>query len=343
MAYGNDVSVYVDDQAGQLGAQPSPAPWWLSPDVDIVGHTGEAVQGVNQVQIRVHAHEEPIIDTRIIAQVFVGKPGFVLSPITGTVRIDGSNALFRPPTVPGPEPIADETGGTLTFNWTPSASSSAIDGPGHRCLILRAFPDDVTPPDTPFDVPNEQHETQHNIEILSTTKKKMNMSKGGAGTKDDPRGQNKDDGLWWERFVTMAPAKKGKRFVIWAFDPKPSKKLVGSLGLPKRFKGFSPDPPAKVLVEAAGAKGEKLPPIGTLLGGPFGEVSGVGGKGLFAENRLVGGVSLTLAPQKLSEVVMRFDHSNLKPNTAVMLHGAQWSEDGTPEGGMTVVALAPTD
>jgi hypothetical protein len=41
--------------------------------------------------------------------------------------------------------------------------------------------------------------------------------------------------------------------------------------------------------------------------------------------------------------VLRFDHSSLDPQTAVVLHGAQWSEDGTPEGGMTVVALGPLD
>ena len=43
MAYGFDVTVYVEDKTGDLGAPGSPAPWWLSPDVDIPAHTGEAV------------------------------------------------------------------------------------------------------------------------------------------------------------------------------------------------------------------------------------------------------------------------------------------------------------
>src|SRR4051794_33368289 len=117
MAFGNDVSVYVEDKAGDLGAPGSPAPWWLSPDVDIPAHTGEAVQGANQVQVRVHTHEEPILDEKVVAEVYVGKPSLVLSPTTGTKRIDPGTLVFRPPNVPGPEPAAGEAGATLTFPW----------------------------------------------------------------------------------------------------------------------------------------------------------------------------------------------------------------------------------
>jgi hypothetical protein len=50
----------------------------------------------------VHAHEEPLLGTRILAEVYVGAPGFVLSPTTGTVRIDPGNIVFRPNNLPGP-------------------------------------------------------------------------------------------------------------------------------------------------------------------------------------------------------------------------------------------------
>jgi hypothetical protein len=40
--------------------------------------------------------------------------------------------------------------------------------------------------------------------------------------------------------------------------------------------------------------------------------------------------------------MMRFDLTALKERSAAVLHGAQWNERGEPEGGMTVVALAPT-
>src|SRR2546423_531799 len=231
-----DATDYVEDKAGDLGGLPTTSsPWWLSPDVDIPAHSGEAVQGSNDVQIRVHTHEEPIIDQKIVAEVYVGAPGFVLSPSTGTKRIDPGNLLFRPPGVVGTEPVADVTGATLTFAWTPSSSSSNPDGPGHRCLIVRAFPQSVTPPTSPFDVPNEQHEAQHNIEILSTTKKRADMAHGGAGTPHDPRRRDTESGMWWEVFSTMAAGKGGRRYIVWAFDPDPDLHL---------YMPFSKAPPA---------------------------------------------------------------------------------------------------
>ena len=67
------------------------------------------------------------------------------------------------------------------------------------------------------------------------------------------------------------------------------------------------------------------------------------GEGLFADGRLVAAAALDLGPRKLSGLVLRFDHSNIKKGSAVVLHGAQWNERGDPEGGMTVVAVAPVD
>src|SRR3954468_22103686 len=154
MPYGFDISVFVEDKKNDGGA-PGSSPFWLSPDVDIPAHSGTAFQGSNDVQIRVHSHEEPIVEEKIVAEVYVAAPGFVLSPTVGTKRIDPGNLLFRPPGVGGSEPVADAAGGTLTFAWTPSSSSANVDGPGHRCLIVRAFPQSVTPPTAPFDVPNE--------------------------------------------------------------------------------------------------------------------------------------------------------------------------------------------
>src|SRR5919112_4258556 len=198
MAYGTDQSVFVEDKAGDLGA-PGSSPFWLSPDIDIPAHPGEAGQGSNTVQIRVHAHEEPFVEEKVVAEVYVGRPSLAMSPTPATRRIDPGNLLFRPASVAGTEPILSEAGVTLHFPWTRSASGADVDGPGHRCLVVRAFPQSVTPPTTPFDVPNESHEAQHNIEILTTTKLQMDMHEDeGAGTKDDARKRDSQTGLWWE-------------------------------------------------------------------------------------------------------------------------------------------------
>ncbi|HEX8065480.1 MAG TPA: hypothetical protein VF520_03015 [Thermoleophilaceae bacterium] len=342
MAYGSDVTVYVEDTAGDLGAPGSPAPWWLSPDVDIPAHPGTAVQGPNDVRIRVHTQEEPILEEKIVAEVYAGDPSLVLSPTTGTQRIDPGNLRFRPPNVAGSEPVADQAGGVLTFSWTPASSATSPAGPGHRCLVLRAFPESVTPPSSPFDVPNEQHEAQHNIDVLETTTKEGSMGKGGAGSKEDPR-RRLPKGLWWERVLTTAIKRRGRRIVVWAYDPSPARPIVGGIrkSIPRdRLTGFSKQPPQTVELDLGKTRGEGLDPASLFERGGFAKRAGLG-DGLFAQDRVVAAAAVDLGPRTLSRLLLRFDHSNLKERTAVVLHGAQWTEDGTAEGGITIVALAP--
>jgi hypothetical protein len=332
MAYGNDVTVYVEDIAGDLGG-PMAGVWWLSPDVDIPAHSGTAFQGPNDVRIRVHTHEEPILDEKIAAEVYACTPSLGMSPTTASARIDPGNLLFRPPGVAGTEPVADVAGGTLTFSWTPSSAASQPNGPGHRCLIVRAFPQSVTPPTTPFDVPTEQHEAQHNIEILTTVKKMASMSRGGAGIPGDERRMDKETGMWWERLLTVGPGRRGKRYVAWAFDPEPGDYLGTGTRRALReanVRGFSQEPPAAVKLEVVGARarGTKRAPIRNPL---------------FLGDRLLAAASFDLGPRKPAQVLLRFDHSNLKARTAAVMHVAQVDARGIPEGGMTVIAVAPID
>lgn len=343
MSYGNDVNVYVEDTAGDAGVSPSAAPWWLSPDVDIPAHSGTAFQGANQVQIRVHCHEEPFLEDKIVAEVYVGNPSLVMAPGSNAVRIDPGTLLFRPAGVPGTEPVADETGATASFSWTPSSNAAGPDGPGHRCLILRAFPQSVTPPTAPFDVPNESHETQHNIEVLSTTKM-MKKPGSGAGTPGDPR-QINEDGSWSEVLLTQATGRRrGKRYIVCAFDPDPDHLAIASVRsqLARSKLSVSNDPPQRVGLELDDGTGEAIDPLRLLKSRRFARASGVG-EGLFAEERLLAGTHVELGPRTASRLVVRFDHTNLQPRTAAVLHVVQWTEDGRAEGGMTIVAVAPRD
>jgi hypothetical protein len=343
MSYGADINVYVEDKAGDGGVSPSPVPWWLSPDVDIPAHSGTAYQGANQVQVRVHCHEEPVLSDRIVAEVYAGNPSLVMAPGSNAVRIDPGTLLFRTAAISGTEPIANETGATMTFSWTPSSNASAPDGPGHRCLILRAFPQSITAPTSPFDVPNEQHEAQHNIEVLATTKM-MKAPGSGAGTPGDPRQMN-EDGSWSEVLLTRATGRlRGRRYIVCAFDPDPDHLAVASVRsqLTRSKLSVSNDPPQRVELEADAGAGEPIDPRRLLKSRRFARASGLG-EGLLAEERLLATTSVDLGPRKASRIVVRFDHSNLRPRTAAVLHVAQFTEDGRPEGGMTIVAVAPRD
>lgn len=340
MAYGTDVSVFVEDRAGDLGAPASPAPWWLSPDVDIPAHSGIAYQGSNQVQIRVHAQEEPILEEKVVAEVYAGDPSLVMSPTSGTKRIDPGNLRFRPSGASGTEPILSQAGATLTFPWQPASAASDPAGPGHRCLVLRAFPEGVTPPTANFDVPNEQHEAQHNLDVLST-------SIGGSGKRGDgvpgnprPRG---DFGLWWEEILTRSIEKRRRGIIVWAFDPRPNSKIelaVKKILGRRKFAGFASEPPRAVVIDP-GKTGEVIDPASLLSKKRFARASGLG-EGLFGAKRLQVAAAIDLGPRRATTLRIGFDHSNIRPLQGVVFHGAQWDETGRAEGGITLVGLAPT-
>jgi hypothetical protein len=124
--------------------------------------------------------------------------------------------------------------------------------------------------------------------------------------------------------------------VVWAFDPDPPQSIRRALG----HTAVSKAPPDKLVIDPDPKHGEPIDPCGLLDNGPFVEQSGLG-RDLFVKERLLAGAKVELRPKELSALTLRFDHSNLKPHTAVVLHGAQWDEHGRAEGGLTVVAVAP--
>lgn len=326
MSY-NDPIVFVEDTAGDLGAPVPPGvAWWFSPDVSIVAPSpGIARAGQNTVQIRVHAHDEPILEEKIVAEVYSGTPSLVMSPVANTRRIDPGNLRFRTIDVPGTEPVANTSGATTSFPWTPGGGPGDPDGPGHRCLVVRAFPESLTPPTAAFDVPNEAHEAQHNIQVLEPPKQQR-----GEPVKP-----------YWDELKTVAAGtKRGPRIVVAAFDPRPDKKLENliRLGFPK-LGGFAPRPPKGFGFEAAGAPGEPIAPKELFGKRGFARRAGLG-EGIWAKSRVVAGLGLELGPRKVSGVRWGLDADSLEPGTAAVFHIAQFDTRGRPEGGITVVAQA---
>jgi hypothetical protein len=108
-----------------------------------------------------------------------------------------------------------------------------------------------------------------------------------------------------------------------------------------KISGFSDQPPDMISLEPVKTRGEAIDPAKLFDDPKFAERAGLG-SGLFTSRRLVGAAVLELDRGTVAHLLMRFDLTNLRKHTAAVLHGVQWNSAGEPEGGMTVVALAPT-
>ena len=157
--------LYIRTNPADTGAEPLAAglQFWTSPDIWIV-KPGGAVGGqavpnqVNQVQVTVtNAGGIPAIDALVDA--FVADPSLVITPTTATLI--GSGYLDVPA----------YSAATASFPWTPTASDA-----GHRCIVARVSL--VLPPDTylnplAFEVVQDRHVAQRNIQVLEVAQGKM--------------------------------------------------------------------------------------------------------------------------------------------------------------------------
>jgi hypothetical protein len=161
MCYGDPNGVLFMNDGGPFG------PWWLSPDIWILGGKGIATVGVQQK----------------VAIIGRKRPGSVPLPL---VRIEAfiANAGVRTnPPKPGDEPFTRKIGHVdipVTDLETagaymgvtreidleiPLATTNPDDalGAGHRCLIARIYPLGFTPPTSIFTPNVEQHEVWRSI------------------------------------------------------------------------------------------------------------------------------------------------------------------------------------
>jgi hypothetical protein len=190
---------------------------------------------------------------------------------------------------------------------------------------VRAFPESLTPPTGAFDVPNESHEAQHNIQIIEAPAPK----RSGAAKE------------WRDELSTVgAGTKRGPRIVVGAFDPRPDEKLeaMWRRGWPK-LGPFATRRPKGFTLEPAGTRGEAISPRELFGKRRFAKAAGLG-QGLWAKSRVAAALGLELGPRKPSGVRWGFDTATLEPGTAAVFHIAQFDERGRPEGGITVIAQA---
>ena len=157
-----DACIFLESTSGDGGNHTDPT-WWLSPDVRIAGPDtqGRAVTGPNTVEIVTRWKSGcavPVGTGAVLVELWVGNPAVAMTP-------NNPNSTKQITTVGATGLVA---GGSVvnSIQWTPSTSPSAVDGPGHKCLIARCYPDSLTPDPADFYLPQDPHAVQHNICVV---------------------------------------------------------------------------------------------------------------------------------------------------------------------------------
>jgi hypothetical protein len=157
----NENCVYTEWDAGDGGQHTFSPTWWLSPDIEITGpKPNQGTLGtVNKVQCRPHAVAGCLPDDALVkVEAWVGIPSSGLVPNQGMAENIGKATV--PASTVGP-------GGTLVnFNWRPTGAGVQVAG--HRCLVLRVYPDFIGNPSSKsfFMEERDRHVAQHNIDIV---------------------------------------------------------------------------------------------------------------------------------------------------------------------------------
>jgi len=150
------------------------AQWWMSPDINLNGFTDVAFANQNNtIDVTVHRGPESAqcdkltAASNIVVEVWVSLPGLNLSPATQANIID--TKIIPKAQLPANGTRTLSAAGQLV-NWTPGTDGTKPNGPGHRCLISRCYPEGDGPPDPDcFHVRGDSHVAQRNIEITTVS------------------------------------------------------------------------------------------------------------------------------------------------------------------------------
>ena len=157
----HDECISIQDGPGAI--------WWMSPDINLNGFSDQAMSGGNNT-VDITVHRKPDTCTflegtkNVIVEVWVSPPGLNLSPV-GAKNI--GTKLMPLSQLPANGSRSLSQVGQL-INWTPTSTNPGDpDGPGHRCLISRCYPelDGPAQPDC-FHVLGDSHVAQRNIQIV---------------------------------------------------------------------------------------------------------------------------------------------------------------------------------
>ena len=169
----NDLCVFMratntDTGPTGTGARTSFPVWWLSPDITLVGPTSgndkaDPGPAVNSVTVNFTLKNNCALpvdaNNRVRVELYVGNPSLVMTPASNTKLI--STSLVVNPIVG-----ANSKAVSWTIPGPPPPPSSEPDSAGHKCLIARCYPRNLTPDPGAFHQVDDIHLAQRNICIV---------------------------------------------------------------------------------------------------------------------------------------------------------------------------------
>lgn len=213
-----DTCIFMEAIPGDGGNQNASDVWWLSPDITLTGHTAgleNADAGPNKILVRFHRKPAGTCtfpgDESITVEAWVANPSLVMAP-----HAHGSAA--RVGFIGAPLPAE---GGSLTqeIDWTPPPISLPTptenpQRPGPKCLVARCYPNSLTPSNTKFFVPGDQHVAQHNLSVVPTSDTKIIFKINTFNPSPAPPGLVAPVGAKLRAVMDLAPTGFVKKMVL---------------------------------------------------------------------------------------------------------------------------------
>ncbi len=316
-----DTCIFMEAAAGDGGSHTANV-FWLSPDITLTGPVSgpdKADPGqVNPVSVKFHRKGDesncvfPGAES-ITVELWAGNPSIAMSPnnaaSTSLIQLIGT-AL----------PAPGASGGQV-IDWTPPSGvpDDHPESPGHKCLIARCYPDNLTPSAQNFHVPDDQHVAQRNICIVPCDGPGAAKRPGPCGFTVNTINPNveKPDKVTLRAVVDLHPDKFVKDTVLHTLRRFSSFKRLATRA-PQRF--------AFELREFPDAEINDRTRLGCL--------------GILGGGQRSYSAAFVLGPAQLIKVGFQADLQGATFGDAYIFHLTQFGSDHRPQGGLTLVMVA---
>jgi hypothetical protein len=316
-----DTCIFMEAVSGDGGVHNANV-WWLSPDITLTGPVSgpdKADPGqTNPVEIKFHrkgAESNCVFPgaESLTLELWVGNPSIAMTPSN-----PASTALVD--TIGTPVPF-EGASGSQTINWTPPAGlpNSNPQSPGHKCLIARCYPDNLTPDANKFWVPDDPHVAQRNICIVPC---------------DGPGAANLRGPCSFQITTVNLELKEAQIVILKAvFDRSPTafvkQTVLRSLRNFKGFKRLATRAPRRFAFE-----------LRDIPDAEINDLTRPGLLGILTGRALHYEAKVKLAAGQLIQLNFSADLSPAQPGDAFIFHLTQRGTDRRDQGGLTLVMVA---